>query len=97
MPFKKHVFICVNKRVDGTGCGTVGAESAFKEAKLAFSDNKTHLRINASGCLGHCMHGPVLVVYPEATWYSYFDGADVLKIVSTHLQGNIESDLLLQD
>jgi (2Fe-2S) ferredoxin len=89
--------MCVNKRPNGTGCGTVGADSVFKETKQAFAGQKSHLRINSSGCLGHCVHGPVLVVYPEASWYSYFDGNDVVKIVNAHLQGKIESDLLLQD
>lgn len=97
MPFNKHVFICVNKRADGTGCGTAGAESAFNATKETFADQKSHIRINSSGCLGHCVHGPVLVVYPEASWYSYFDNNDVIKIVNAHLQGKIEGDLLLED
>ncbi len=44
------------------------------------------IRINGAGCLDRCAEGPVLVVYPEAVWYTYVDQADVDEIVESHLK-----------
>ena len=33
--------------------------------------------VNKAGCLGRCDNGPVMVVYPEETWYSFIDNEDV--------------------
>jgi len=43
------------------------------------------VRINTAGCLNRCEKGPVLVIYPEATWYTYVDQADIDEIVDEHL------------
>ena len=43
-----------------------------------------------AGCLGRCDEGPVLVVYPEETWYTYLDKEDIDEIIEQHIQqGNI--------
>jgi (2Fe-2S) ferredoxin len=44
------------------------------------------VRINQAGCLDRCAGGPVLVVYPEAVWYTYVDKHDIDEIISSHLQ-----------
>lgn len=44
------------------------------------------VRVNTAGCLDRCNEGPVLVIYPEAVWYTYVDREDVDEIVSEHLQ-----------
>ena len=43
------------------------------------------MRVNRAGCLDRCEEGPVVVVYPEGTWYTYADLADVDEIVDEHL------------
>ena len=43
--------------------------------------------MNKSGCLDRCDEGPVLVVYPEAVWYTYVDRADIDEIIDRHIQG----------
>jgi (2Fe-2S) ferredoxin len=45
------------------------------------------VRINTAGCLDRCAEGPVVVVYPEATWYTYVDKEDLEEILSEHLIG----------
>jgi (2Fe-2S) ferredoxin len=45
------------------------------------------VRINKSGCLDQCEHGPVVVVYPEAVWYGNVQPADAAEIVEEHLVG----------
>jgi len=54
------------------------------------------VRINKAGCLERCELGPVVVVYPEGTWYTYVDEADIDEIVDSHLvNGKIVERLLL--
>jgi len=43
------------------------------------------VRINKAGCLGRCDNGPVMVVYPEETWYTFLDKSDIDEIVEEHL------------
>jgi (2Fe-2S) ferredoxin len=45
------------------------------------------VRINKSGCLDQCEHGPVMVVYPEAVWYGNVRPEDAAEIVTEHLVG----------
>ena len=45
------------------------------------------VRINKSGCLDQCEHGPTVVVYPEAVWYGHVRSEDAAAIVHEHLVG----------
>lgn len=45
------------------------------------------IRINTAGCLDRCSEGPVLVIYPEGTWYTYVDNEDIDEIIGEHLIG----------
>ncbi len=51
-----------------------------KEAGLAGK-----VRINKSGCLDQCEHGPTVVVYPEAVWYGGVKPEDAEELVREHL------------
>jgi len=54
------------------------------------------VRINSAGCLDRCAQGPVIVVYPEAVWYTYVDQEDIDEIVESHLaQGKVVERLLI--
>ena len=56
------------------------------------------VRVNQAGCLDRCAGGPVLVVYPEAVWYTYVDNQDIDEIIESHLQnGQVVERLLLPD
>ena len=84
-PFERHVFVCTS----GEYCPVTDGNSkeihkAFKElAKKAGLKGK--VRINNSGCLDQCGHGPMVVVYPEGVWYSHVTLSDVPLIVEEHL------------
>jgi len=88
--FKHHLFFCMNHRDDGReSCGPRGAEQAQKHAKKRCKELNLNgagkVRINQAGCLDRCEHGPVLVVYPEGTWYTYVDTSDIDEIIDQHL------------
>lgn len=90
-PYHKHVFFCVNQRAAGEDCcNNHNAQAARDYVKdkvkmLGISTEKNTIRINSAGCLGRCDLGPVLVVYPEAVWYTYIDQADLDEIIEEHL------------
>jgi len=41
--------------------------------------------VNKAGCLDACNLGPVMVVYPEGTWYTFIDTDDIEEIIQSHL------------
>lgn len=90
-PYHKHVFFCVNQRAAGEDCcNNHNAQAARDYVKdkvkmLGISTEKNTIRINSAGCLGRCELGPVLVVYPEAVWYTYVDQQDLDEIIEEHL------------
>ena len=43
------------------------------------------MRINSAGCMDRCELGPVMVIYPEETWYTFVDEQDVEEIIQEHL------------
>ena len=70
---------------------TAYAKQRIKELDLA---GKGKVRINKAGCLDRCDEGPVLVVYPDAVWYTYVDRHDVDEIIDSHVvHGRVVSRL----
>ncbi|TRZ56801.1 MAG: (2Fe-2S) ferredoxin domain-containing protein [Rhodocyclaceae bacterium] len=90
--YKHHVFFCTNQREPGeTCCNARGAGDmrgyAKDRIKALGLSGKGKVRINAAGCLDRCEEGPVLVVYPEAVWYTYIDKDDIDEVIDAHLVG----------
>ena len=88
--YKYHLFFCTNIREGGDiSCGPLGGQTArnyVKRRVKALGDGcPGNVRINSAGCLNRCDKGPVIVVYPEATWYTYVDNADLDEIIESHL------------
>lgn len=89
-PYVRHVFICTNRRPDGSPkgcCATKGSEEVRLEFKhqLDALGLKGQVRANAAGCLDACEQGIACVVYPEGFWYGKVTKADVKEIVEEHL------------
>jgi len=88
--YAKHVFFCCNQREAGEQCcNDRGSQKMRDYAKDRVKQLKLSgpgkVRINQSGCLDRCKEGPVMVVYPEAVWYTYVDRDDIDEIISEHL------------
>ncbi|GAA4413912.1 (2Fe-2S) ferredoxin domain-containing protein [Quisquiliibacterium transsilvanicum] len=88
--FQHHVFFCLNRRDEGRDCCACHdaerlqayAKDRVKQLGLA---GPGKVRVNKAGCLDRCELGPVVVVYPEAIWYTYVDEKDIDEIVESHL------------
>lgn len=88
--FNHHVFFCCNQRDEGRACcNNHGAQELRDYAKKRVKElglaGPGKVRINQAGCLDRCEEGPVIVVYPEAVWYTYVDREDIDEIVEEHL------------
>lgn len=89
--FNHHVFFCCNQRNDGRACcNDRGAQQLRDYAKQCVKElglaGPGKARINQAGCLDRCEEGPVIVVYPEAVWYTYVDREDIDEIIEEHLR-----------
>ena len=93
--YRYHVFFCTNLREDGSACcQNHGAREMRDYAKARIKAlglaGQGGVRINTAGCMDRCSEGPVLVVYPEAVWYTYVDRDDIDEIIERHLtQGQV--------
>jgi (2Fe-2S) ferredoxin len=91
--FDKHIFICENKRTDEhpKGCCYNKGAAEFKEhlkKRLKELGLSPIIRANTSGCLDACEFGPVMVIYPEQTWYGVKSLSDVEEIIESDIMNN---------
>lgn len=95
--YRHHVFFCCNQRAPDDPRGCCEAKGATRVRDYAKHQVKKlglagpgKVRVNQAGCLDRCEQGPVMVVYPEGTWYTYVDEEDVDEIIDQHLkQGRV--------
>ncbi|MEA5446561.1 (2Fe-2S) ferredoxin domain-containing protein [Gammaproteobacteria bacterium AB-CW1] len=90
--YQRHAFFCTNQRDNGRACcQDHGASELRRYARERLKEagvfDAGGIRASAAGCLGRCEEGPVIVVYPEGTWYTYFSREDVDLIIDEHLLG----------
>ncbi len=88
--YRHHLFFCTNQRDDGRNCcarfGAAKMRGYLKtKVKALGLAGPGGVRINTAGCLDRCDKGPVIVVYPEAVWYTYIDSEDLDEILQRHL------------
>ena len=75
---RAHVLIC-----GGTGCtssGSVDIQAAFAE-NIEKNGLAEEVKVVQTGCFGLCALGPVVIVYPDGTFYSRVTPEDVKEIV----------------
>lgn len=94
--YRHHLFFCTNNRVDGSACCAKYDAQAMRDyakqrtKELGVAGREGCVRVNSAGCLNRCAEGPVVVVYPEAVWYTYVDRADIDEIIERHvLKGEV--------
>ena len=89
--FQAHVFVCCNRRPDGHprgSCAARGSEKLRDYMKVRAKElGLRGVRVNQAGCLDRCEEGPVLVVYPQGTWYTFVDNSDIDEIIDSDLVG----------
>ena len=71
----------------GTGCTSSGSpkiQAAF-QSEIEKQGLADEIKVVQTGCFGLCALGPVVIIYPDGTFYSKIKVEDVAEIVSEHL------------
>lgn len=88
-PYTRHIFICTGRYCDPTG----QARQLYRTLMVLLDDlgnytNPRRVKRGETPCLGVCIGGPLLVVYPDGIWYHHVDEALLKRIVDEHLRQN---------
>ena len=93
--YRSHVLVC-----GGTGCTSSGCQEIMKtlQAELEKNGLTEEVAIVQTGCHGLCALGPIMIVYPEATFYSMVKPEYVPEIVTEHLlKGRVVKKYVYED
>ncbi len=93
--FRSQVLCCT-----GTGCTSSGSRSIIQafEEEILNAGLEREIKVVPTGCFGLCEKGPIVIIYPEGSFYSHIKVEDVSRIVSEHLvKGRIVRDLLYSE
>ena len=93
--YRSHVLVC-----GGTGCTSSGSQRIRDrlEKEIAANGLSEEVGVVKTGCFGLCALGPIMIVYPEGTFYSMVQEDDIPEIVSEHLlKGRVVTRLLYDE
>ncbi|MBE6765677.1 MAG: NADH-quinone oxidoreductase subunit NuoF [Ruminococcaceae bacterium] len=93
--YRSNVLVC-----GGTGCTSSNSPAVIEamKAEIAKQGLEKEVCVVQTGCFGLCANGPVVVVYPEGSFYAGVTVDDVPEIVEEHLlKGRIVKRLLHVD
>ncbi len=93
--YRSHVLVC-----GGTGCTSSNSQQIIDalETEIAAAGLSDEVKVVKTGCFGLCALGPIMIVYPEGSFYSEVKPSDVPEIVQEHLlKGRIVKRLLYKE
>ena len=93
--YRSHVLVC-----GGTGCTSSKSNLIEEEFRKEIVELglESDVKIVKTGCFGLCEAGPIVLVYPEGSFYSRIKVEDVKTIASEHLlKGRVVEDLIFAD
>ncbi len=93
--YRAHVLIC-----GGTGCTSSGSKhlQTALANELEAKGLTEEIKLVQTGCFGLCALGPIMIVYPDGTFYSRVKPEDIPEIVEEHLlKGRIVERLVYND
>ena len=93
--YKRQVLIC-----GGTGCTSSGSKKVIETLQSEIEKNglEKEVKIVRTGCFGLCSLGPIMIVYPEGSFYARVTPEGIPRIVEEHLKnGNVVKEMLYED
>ncbi len=93
--YRSNVLVC-----GGTGCTSSDSLKIVEKLKEEIAAHGLEKEVNVitTGCFGLCALGPIVVIYPEGSFYSMVNIDDIPEIVEEHLlKGRIVTRLLYQE
>ena len=93
--YRSHVLVC-----GGTGCTSSGSQEIIRVLQEEIDKNglTDEVCVVKTGCHGLCALGPIMIIYPDSTFYSMVKPEDVAEIVSEHLlKGRVVTRLVYDE
>jgi len=93
--YRSHVLVC-----GGTGCSSSDSPKIIEKMneEIAKAGLDKEVKVIQTGCFGLCAIGPIMVIYPEGSFYSHVKVEDVPEIVNEHLlKGRLVQRLLYKE
>lgn len=90
--YRSHVLVC-----GGTGCTSSRSEDIIKNFQMEIErhDLVNEIQVVKTGCFGLCEQGPIVIIYPEGSFYCRVTPDDVTELVEEHLvKGRLVDRLL---
>jgi (2Fe-2S) ferredoxin len=92
---KHHIFVCASFRVAGDAKGVChrkesGSLLQYLQSELSDRD-MDDVMVSSTGCLNLCEHGPVMVVYPEGSWYGEVNESKIDEVLDG-LEANVPAE-----
>ena len=83
---RTHILVC-----GGTGCSSSHSQALIDELNRELEEKGLlgEVQVIKTGCFGLCALGPIMIVYPEGTFYSRVKPEDMKEIVESHLIGGV--------
>ncbi len=89
-PYGRHVFICTGEYSDSCDpdhtAMRLSSRLSQRLGELGDYLNPQRVKVSTTPCLGVCLRGPILVVYPDGVWYHHVDDELLNRIVDEHLR-----------
>ncbi len=92
--YRSHVLVC-----GGTGCNSSGSHHVIEKftEEIAKAGLDKEVSVVQTGCHGLCALGPIVVIYPDGTYYTQISADDVPEIVQEHLLKGRPVERLMYD
>jgi len=91
---RAHILVC-----GGTGCTSGNSKVIFSEFQRLLEEKgiSNEIKLIMTGCFGLCAKGPIVVVYPDGSFYQHVQPSDVEEIVNEHIMKGRPVTRLLGD
>ncbi len=92
--YRSHVLVC-----GGTGCTSSGSQQIMVKLRDELKNQGLDQEVSVvqTGCHGLCALGPIMIIYPDATFYAMVKEDDISEIVTEHLLKGRPVERLLYD
>lgn len=100
---KYHIFVCTSCRINGVQqgyCAKNGSVEIVRKFMEEVEERDLHAQVMVTntGCMIVCNKGPIVVIYPEGTWYGNVNIDDVERIMDQHIEGGeVIKELLISE
>ncbi|MGE0083719.1 MAG: ferredoxin [Desulfococcaceae bacterium] len=94
-----HILVCASFRAGGDpkgACSKKGSVDFLPYIENEILDRGLNAQITSTGCMKACDYGPVMVIYPECTWYGPVESQDTIDAILDALEdGKVAEEYLI--